>query len=303
MKLRAERAGPYVRALAAGLYALAPHDDFVPMAEALATLRALDPALSGDLLLPATVDPTDGMPSVAWVQRARAEQTIVGEPPDVASIARARVSDPQLADRMAARAALWRFLSDATLLPASRVVVAARRLGDVNALTARFDRLAPGGWERLRLELTAKRLTGPIWLDDAGQIQAHDSLRHLLARHAAAPLDAIREQVASTLGMSVTRVSRGRIGPFWFPGVTLPYAVPKALGQGLTLHLSVEVLAEEIQRSAHQDPLTKPLTPPEGMRVFQQRRFAATADVLQSLTRWSAERGVQTVPVALVPIR
>lgn len=314
MKLRPERAGPYVRALAAGLYALAPHGDYVPIAEALATLKALDPALSGDLLLPASVDPYEGMPALAWVQRARAEQRLSGGPaPDEASIARARLSDPELAVRLTRRAALWDFLKDASLLPSSRIAAEPRRLGRSVAVAVRFDRLAPQGWERIRVELVAESArerahlqSGPVVFDDVGRATADDSLRHLLARHATAPLTALREQVADTLGVRVSRVSRSRVGPFWFPGVALPSGVPAALGRGLTLHLTAEVLALDVKRSAHRDPLTAAPTGeqlPPGFGVYRERRFAASADVIEPLARWAAERGAPVSPVPLVPIR
>lgn len=314
MKLRSDRAGPYARALAAGLYALAPHGDYVPIAEALATLKALDPALSGDLLLPATVDPYEGMPALSWVQRARAEQRLAGGPaPDEHAVASARRSDPALADRLEHRRALWAFLKDAALLPSSRVVAEPRRLGRTVALALRHDRLAPSGWERLRVELVAddargraRLMSGPVQLDDVGRTSVNDSLRHLLTRHATAPLTALREQLADTLGVQVSRVSRATVGPFWFPGVALPHPVPAELGRGLILNLHAEVLARDVRRSAHRDPLTPPPPGerlPEGFGVYRERRFAASADVVDALRAWTAARGAPADPVPLVPIR
>ena len=70
------RVGPYLRALAAGLHSLAPHEDFVPLAAAEAHLHALDPALSGALLGPAEVHPLSGLPAFPWMERALAEQVL-----------------------------------------------------------------------------------------------------------------------------------------------------------------------------------------------------------------------------------
>ena len=78
MELPSERVGPYLRALLAGLEALAPNEDFVPLEEAAAHLRALDPANGGALLLPAEVDDGSGLPSFGWLERARAEQVVAG---------------------------------------------------------------------------------------------------------------------------------------------------------------------------------------------------------------------------------
>ena len=67
MLLEPQRSGPYLRALAAGLRALAPHGDFVPLAECLTLLEVLHPELSGDLLEPARVDPwVDHLLAMDW---------------------------------------------------------------------------------------------------------------------------------------------------------------------------------------------------------------------------------------------
>jgi hypothetical protein len=312
VQLKADRAAGYVRALAGALDALAPHSDHVPLAEALALLRALDPGVSGDLLLPAEVDPMEGMPALSWLQRARAEQKLSrSEPPSEAEIARFLERDPPLADRLRARRALALHLAEHPLLPTSRLEAVARRLGAARggaALTLVHDRVAPEGWVRLRVDLSlpasALGSGAPIAVEPGGLVTAGEGVRHLLARHGALPLVALKGQVEAALGGAVTRVSRGRVGPFWFPGIPLPGDTPPEVRRGLVLHLTAEALARDIARSGHRDPLTAPPPgerPPEGFGTYRERRLACSAGLAEPLERWTRARGAALSPVPFGP--
>src|SRR5262245_22525955 len=101
--LPAEWIGPYVRALRAALATLAPGEDHVPLSGALDHLAALDPANGGDLLAPAEISSSSGMPLYAWLERARSEAELAAKEridPDDAELERVRALDVELAARM-----------------------------------------------------------------------------------------------------------------------------------------------------------------------------------------------------------
>ncbi len=306
MKLHPERAGPYLRALSAGLHALAPHADYVPIAEAAALLEAMDPALSGALLLPAEVDIYEGMPALSWIQRTLAEQRLARscDPPERDAAERVAASEPDLAERLRARRRLWAHLARAELLPITRVAAIPRRVGRSLAISLWQDRLAPSGWERLRLEISSPggRAIGPLALRGE-RVQVGEGLRHLLARCGGLPLGALKAQLEAALGGQISRISRGRVGPFWFPGVALPPGLPEVLGRGLILHTSAEVLSADVTRSLHLDPLLPPPRepPPAGWGRYAERRFAASPGLEEALVTWAAERGVTARPIPLIP--
>ncbi len=336
MELPVARVGPYVRALQAGLHALAPNDLHVPPSRGMAHLAALDPALSGTLLLPAEVDAHSGMPAWTWLMRVRAEAVIAQESgPEGAisadELARARLAEPALADRLEARNALHRFLRSfggaaghggaaagktdlaAAVLEATALSSAVRRLvpgpePQVDVVVT-HDRILPDGrWQRLSMDLR-----GPEhWLSPAGifsrrsdgDVDPDPGVRHLLTRHGLNPLLALVAAVEEAVGGRVLRLSRGCIGPFWFPGGPLPQGVPDALQRALTLHLVDEILADDIAVPAHLDPWQPPPRgeiPPEGLQIFRQRRFAVSPPAVEPLRRWCEERGAPTVVVPLRP--
>ena len=308
MELARDRVGPYVRALRVGLHALAPNDDHVPLAQALRHLRALDPALSGDLLLPAEVDDRSGLPAVVWMERALAEQAVAeGADPDRpdGDLERAAALDPALGARMRHRAALHEQLRRGSLLPASRLVIVARRRHPTEDYRAAFDLLSPTGlWVRLRVDFRG----GPGWADGLlvvhpdGKVTADVGMRHLFARHAATPLLAMARQLAVSTGARITRLARSAVGPFWFPGFPLPEGVPPAFGRGLLLHLATEVLGEDVHRSAHRDPWQLPHPddrPPDGYGIYRERRFAASAPLIGPARDWARGRGCDVMVVPL----
>lgn len=313
MKLPVERIGPYVRALGTGLNQLAPHGDFVPLVPALAHLRALDPTLSGDQLLPAELHDTTGMPSFGWMQRVIAEKVLAGEgaDPSQEDIDRAARLDPELSKRLLHRRLLRVHVRDNALLPVTRLDCAVRRLGPTTEITAAYDRLAPDGrWLRIRFIIRAevgswafardghlaKTVTiGPFSILPGGRLHVDPLLQHLLTRHFATSLMLLREQLEAHTAASVVRLSRGWVGPFWFPGVALPAAVPAELGKGLLLHLATEIVAEDVHHAAHLDPLLDPgdEVVPEGQRVFRERRFAASANVMGPLSAFCQRAGIR----------
>lgn len=311
--LDAARAGPYLRALSAGLHALAPSAVHVPLAEAMAHLDALDPSLSADLLAPAELDPRSGMPAWSWLERARAEAALAteGGPRTAYSdqeIARAGALDPALGQRLAARSALHRFLRGVDLLPLTRLGAALRRVHRTADVLLTYDRIAPDGrWLRLSVDLAL----APSALSDGtfarradARLRPHDGVQHLLTRHATTPLLALQSSLEAAIGGPVTRLSRGTIGPFWFPGLALPEGAPACVEGALVLHMSHELVAGDVHQAAHRDPWqAAPLDerPPAGQAIFRERRFAASPGVVDRLLAWSQARGTQAIVVPLHP--
>ncbi len=236
MRLEVDRVGPYVRALAASLQALAPNEDHTPLGAALQHLEALDPVMSGTLLLPADVSQRSGMPAFAWMERTLSEAVLARRSSahndrSDADLQRARALDPDLGVRMSDRRALHRHLRTADLLPPTRLVGAVRRLGKHADIAVAYDRMAPDGrWLRVRFEVrleASDRRGGPLIVDDRGRLTVHDSLKHLLTRHFATPLLAMRTQLMDAVQAEVVRLSRGWVGPFWFRVSTSPTTYPR----------------------------------------------------------------------------
>lgn len=300
MRLPSERVPSYLRALRAGLEALAPNDDFLPLSEVLNHLDALAPALSGHVLVPAEVHDQSGLPALPWLSRVTAEQLVALQGQDQTDtaddeIGRAARLDAELAARLRDRRALHRFLRRNMVMPSSRVMTAARRLHPTLDITLTHDHLgADGLWTRIRVDVTGpsgKRL-GPFRAFEDGTATAEDGVLHLLSRHARTPLLGLPAQLTLGFGAAVTRVSRCHIGPFWFPGVRRSPLAPKGLEKGLVVHLSTEVLGRDVRQSRHLDPLVKQDAAPEGMGLYRQRRLAATGALVRPLQRWGDELGM-----------
>ncbi len=302
MRLPPARTGPYVRALSTAVHALAPNLDYPPLEAIRGHLEALDPDVSGRLLAPAELMPQTGMPAFPWLERARAEAELARTDRerlrDEDELARAERLDPELGERLRWRRDLRRHLREHPVLPSSRVEGRARRLQRATEVLVSHDRIRPDGtWERVGLVLAApagRHDLGCARVGEGGRIDLDPGLLHLLARHADTPILALRAQVASVTEGRVRRVARGRVGPFWFPGVHLPDGVPAHLGQGLILHLALEVVGDEVRTSRDRDPLrpAPDLRPPEGHGWVRDRRFAVSGALAGPLGDWARERGV-----------
>jgi hypothetical protein len=314
MQLPPERAGLYLRALRAGLEALAPHGDYVPLAELLTAIEALDPACSGPLLLPAELCADAGLPALPWLSRARAEADQARRGTDEADphsddIERAYVLDRALGARLEARRRLHRLLRRHVLPPASRLQAVLKRFDGSPHYELLYDHTGPDGcWQRVRVEVAGPR----AWADGGaldvsrrhGPVKVHPGLRHLLARHAPTPLVALHAQLADVLGGRLVRLARSAVGPFWFPGVRLPAGIPDQISAGLTLQVSSEVVGEEVRTSKHLDPWRPPPDGelvPRGSRIYRERRFCASPALLPVLQDWSHQRGVPVLAVPLSP--
>ena len=296
MVLPDERIGPYVRALARAVTTAAPHGDFCPLAEVRAHLAALDPTISGPTLLPAEVDARSGMPSFVWMERVVAESTLAaeGELPSEESIDRARSLDPELAARLRGRRGLRQHLLRHPPLPTLRLAVHVRRLKPELHLGLVYDRLEPQGtMVRIRVELAARAAdVRALKVDEHGRAWAAPGVSALLTRHTAVPLLLLQRQVEKACAGRVTRLSRSRIGPFWFPGVRLPEGIPQVLGSGLLLHLSTELVSDDMEGLVHRDPCEPALQgePPAGQGLFSERRFACSSPLAAHVERWASSR-------------
>ena len=325
MNLADDRVDAYLRALAAGLRALAPAEDHVPGAVLHATLAALSTELSGTLLGPAGLHPLSGLPELPWLARALAEQRLArGEPEaaDADRIARAKLLEPALGERMEQRERLREFLRQNALLNDVNIIVITRSYNPTIRAGVMLDYVSADGlFMRLRLEGDWARTSPGLRPSPAGPLEPGEGLLRLLSRHALDPLPALQELLERALQVRVTRLSRGALGPFWFPGVALPAGVPPPLGRGLLLHMASEVLLrEELPPGAlaHpsalgeptkaspapaicHDPLAKTLDAPPGWRLFQERRFSASFAVSPALHAWLRERGARCEVLPLVP--
>lgn len=299
--LEGARLGGYCRALSAAVSALAPDVTWPPLAECLAHLQALDPALSGDVLAPAEVMPETGMPAWTWLERASAEAVVArsgegGRTHTEAELQRIAALDPALGERMACRQALHGHLRERTLLPHTRLTGAVRSLEPHLDLHLSYDRIAPDGrWERIGIELRcdAMRPAQGVALREGGRVEVSGALRHLLTRHYATELVALQQQVEEATSARVRRLSRGWIGPFWFPGIPVPSGVPEVLGTGLVLHGAHEVTGSTLQVSGHLDPLVPPCTTPMGRHLFRERRLAVSANLQDAAHAWFAAAGMR----------
>lgn len=331
MILADNRVDAYLRALAAGLRALAPAEDHVPSAVLHATLSALSSERSGTLLGPAGLHPHSGLPELPWLARALAEQRVArsdSEPSDAGRIARAKLLEPALGERLEQREHLREFLRQNALLKDVNIVTIIRSYKPKLSIGVMFDYVSIDGlFMRLRMEGTRAKDSPGLRLNDAGALEPEEGLLRLLSRHALDPLPALLEVLERALGVRVARLSRGALGPFWFPGVALPAGVPVALGRGLLLHMASEVLLSEAfpsegrplgalvsTRSAplgsssppmiptiRHDPLAVELEAPRGWRLFQERRFSASSTVSPDLYAWLLERGSRCEVLPLVP--
>jgi hypothetical protein len=157
---------------------------------------------------------------------------------------------------------------------------------------------------RLRVELS-----GPArWSDGLlshradGRVSVDPGFQHLLARHSVTPISALRHHLGEALTVQVPRISRAFLGPFWFPGMSLPDGAPEAAAGALVLHGSLEVLGVDVLRSVHRDPWVPRRvgeTVPEGCGLFRERRLAASPHAIEGLSSWSRDQGA---PIEVVPL-
>jgi len=91
------------------------------------------------------------------------------------------------------------------------------------------------------------------------------------------------------------------LGPFWSPEVAIPGDVPSALGRGLLLHASTEVVAEDVHTSAHRDPWRSSPAEhaPDGYGIFRERRFAAGGAALDAARGWVGAHGARALVVPI----
>lgn len=313
MKLPSNRVSPYLQALKSGLQSLAPNNDYVPLRECLAHLTVLSPQTSGALYGPAEIHQESGMPAFVWMERPLAEQSVVLETdpstdPTPQQIKRAIELDETLGRRIQFRHQSHTILRRAALLPRTRLDVVLRRLKGETIVTATYDRMEPmGHWVRIRLDLrgaAGQTLLGPVTIVNRTTLVIDPGFEHLFTRYSQTPFWGLKQAIEEVTPVSdIIRLSRSQIGPFWFPGITIPKGVPESLNQGLILHSSLQLLGEEIRQTSHADPLLPVAseTVPEGLGWFQQRRFAASPNMAAPLKKWCATQGVPCALVHLSP--
>ena len=297
MELESRVVGPYLTALRAALVAHAPGDDWVSLRAADHHLAALMPSLGGDVLSPAEVHPSDGLPSNNWLSRARAEAILAQED-------HGPVSEPHpvlgedIVRRHAHRTALRAHLRNGALLPSSALTAHQRYAGAVSTYRVTFDHLTPGmGWMRIVVDLSGDfKASEGLFAHDADHEAARvdEGLKHLFSRHGATPLLVLLETLSNLLLVDVQRLSRTFVGPFWFPGLPRPEGAPEALDGALCLHLVQELVGVDVHKSAHRDPWVPPVvgvSAPEGMGLFRERRLAVPQGRVADVSAWANARG------------
>ena len=307
-----ERAGLYLRALRAGLRVLAPGQDHPPLEHLDAHLHALDPAVSETLLLPAQIDVHTGLPSLSWMDRVRAEQSASEQvrPLDPQRIEAIRDADPALTRRLRGRLQLLAWLRDRPLSREFCAVAEVVRQGEGRHAEGRrvrvtLDRRSPGaGWIRLRVDLNASRNRADMVLRRAAgsAIVLEDGFEDLLARHVMSPLPGVHSILSAGCGLHIHRISRGTLGPFWFPGGPAPRDPPEWVDGALVLHLGLEVIGEDVRTRTHHDPFSRPLIAPDrALGTYRGRRLAVSPHRTEAAEAWCrAGAGVADV-VPLVP--
>ena len=305
------RVGPYIRALRAGVRILAPDADHVSAAALGVHLEALDPHVSGPLLLPGRIDLRSGLPNLAWMDRVRAERdaSVGVRATDPKRVEAIRRTDPELAERLMGRVRMLGVVGQHALVPELQVQAQMVRRGEGRNADGRrvritLDRRIPGaGWTRIRVEADNPeqgRVVRSVGL--GGDVVLQAGFADLLARHVVSPLAGLHGVLREVAGLQVHRLSRGVLGPFWFPGGPEPEGAPEWSRGALVLHLGLEVIGVEVRNSAHHDPFVRGLVAGvEGGGVFRGRRLAVSPGRVDAARAWVAERvGVADV-VGLVP--
>jgi hypothetical protein len=312
IELPERRVGPYIRALRAGLRALAPDRDHASFEELDVHLESLDPAISTSLLLPAQVDAMTGLPDISWMDRVRAERAAADEvrPTDPKRIAAIRSADPVLARRLTGRVQLLEWLKGRRLAQDFAVEAAVIRRGKDRGAAGRrvritMDRRLPrAGWTRVRLEVdTPERHDGVIVQREAGRVVTlHGGFSDLLARHAFSPLAGLHRILSDVTGQTIHRLSRGVIGPFWFPGGPQPTPGVDWAHGALVLQLGLEVIGREVRTRTHHDPLSQQLfAPDQTVGTYRGRRFAVSPQCVDAARAWCASITGAADVVPLVP--
>jgi hypothetical protein len=231
----------------------------------------------------------------------RAEAGVTDE-----ELRRASALDAELGARLAARKAVHAHLRRAELLPATRLTGAVRRRTATGAQVGlAYDRMAPDHrWVRVRVEIEVPDGATPaLSIDLDGHLTLEAPLQHLFTRHFAIPATALFAYVQDALDCRVLRLARGWIGPFWFPGIPLPEGVDTELGAGLLLHAATEIVARDVRRSIHLDPLEPAPQEriPAGFGVYRERRFAAAGRALAAAHALGGPRGAGALVVPITP--
>lgn len=303
-------AGPYVRAIQAGVRALVPNEEQVPLFEVLSHLEALDPAHTFDLFAPFLVDPVTGLPDYTWMERVVSELAVLGPVGDMdwdpEEIQRAQKVDPSLGQRLRSRQWLSVQASRLLTLPSSRLRLRYRSRSHREKMLLQFDKIVPGqGWMRIQMDVDGVAGWGKgLWVEtDDGHLRPADALLHLCSRHSRTPITLLHHALEQHLEAWIPTISRGNIGPFWFPGGPNVNA-PEVFDGALTLHMSIERLGTDSAKNAHRDPWLAPVKNeaiPAGYALFRERRFAASSTHIERINKWAFNQGCATIVVPIEP--
>jgi hypothetical protein len=228
-----ERLSAWLAAFDVALRSVGLREEHPPLPRLRRRLQALDPARTGDLFLPAEISPRSGMPAASWWGRPLAEARAGGGPDDAG---RAAALDAALGRRVAARTFVRGLLADDAAAP--RLTARVRRAPSEIVVTLDLA-LADDRQARLGVVLT----TGPDgpFSVSAGAVRAEPEVEDTLARLAGLETAGIEAILTERWRARIAQVSRGVVGPAWFPGIAVPDGAPSGLSAGFALCATTEV--------------------------------------------------------------
>ena len=116
-----------------------------------------------------------------------------------------------------------------------------------------LDKMVPAqGWVRLQLDAEGVACWGKgLWAESFdGVLEPSEGILHLLSRHIRTPLTLLHQALERKLEVWIPALSRGNIGPFWYPGGNNLDA-PSIFGGALALHMSMERLGTDSSGVVH----------------------------------------------------
>jgi len=246
------------------------------------------------------------------MDRVRAERDASRQvrPTDPRRVAAIAHTDPVLAERLTGRIRLLEILGDRPLVPELAVTAHVVRRGEGRRNAAKqvrvvLDRRIPGvGWTRIRLDVDTSADDVPDVFGSGSEhsVMVKPGFAELLSRHAISPLGGLLAVLMDVVGLRIHALSRGVIGPFWFPGGPVLNGMPAWADGALVLHSTIEVMGEGVRTMSNHDPLEHARVDrqAEGGR-FRGRRMAVSPHRVEAARAWAAARvGVADV-VPLTP--
>jgi hypothetical protein len=219
------------------------------------------------------------------MERARAEGTVAVAHDGAGSAERAYRLDPALGQRMAWRRDLHAHLRAEPVLPSLATTPVLLRVDPQVEVEVVHDRIeGDGRWTRIRAVFAGTADLGLARVGD--QVVLDPGVPSLFTRMGGLEITALFAALSAATAGRVRRVSRGQVGPFWFPGVELPPGVSPKFGAGIVLHLVWTALGDDVAGDSHADLLEPRVAPggwPPGYHLAHQRRLVGQGAAIPGL--------------------